>query len=374
MTKEEDKERLSDSEVAADEVAHKAAQLRARLQAAIDARKGQAAPRVNTQVPGLFSSNVGEEDSEGITPDEMATPFPEAMLAANDPKMNSTMFGLPSLGDSEVSSAEGLEQPSRVDTRMVSGDDLPAELFEDAEDEWELEPIEDEGTDAFEIDPRFDQPTYDAEAFGGAVFGAPTFTDREREAVVASREGGPSALMLAESESSWAVEDIDLDGELPGEEPEPPEFELDLEPGQVPAPSPTRAPAGPAPADADMGGPGVYIHRKVGKQARTRDSGLHKLSKGDLDELFSSSAPGLRAPGARQEHSTPGAVGVAELAEALVPGAAAEAAASTAAEQPLECSLMFSRGGEPVSSVAVDEGFVQALLRFALDYAAARTR
>ncbi len=369
MTKQDKKERLTDSGVAADEATSKVQQLRARLQATIDAKKGlTSAPRVDTQVPGLFSSNVGDEDSEGVTPDEMATPFPEALLASSDSKMNSTMFGLPSLDDSEVSAGEGLEQPSRVDTRMVASGALPADLFADVEDDWELEPIEDESSDVLDVDPRLDLLAFNADAVGGTMFNSPTVTDHENDEVVVESSGDiPAALMLAESEPSWAVEDIDLAGDLPGEELAPPEFDLDLEPGRVPAPSANAALAGPAPADADMGGPGVYIHRKVNKSQRTRNSGLHKLSNGDLDELFSSSAPGLRRPAARQEHKTPGAMGVsvADLAAGLLPEEAT-------AEQPLECSLMFSRGGEPVSSVAVDEGFVQALIRFALDYATTR--
>ncbi len=106
------------------------------------------------------------------------------------------------------------------------------------------------------------------------------------------------------------------------------------------------------------------------------DSGLHKLSNEDLDELFSSATPGLRRPAARQEHRTPGAMGVsvADLAAGLFPEEATTPAGEGSVEAPLECSLMFSRGGEPVSAVAVDEGFVQALIRFALDYAKTRSR
>ena len=63
---------------------------------------------------------------------------------------------------------------------------------------------------------------------------------------------------------------------------------------------------------------------------------------------------------------------MADLAAGMLPREEAEAIEQAPSEAPLECSLMFSRGGEPVSSVAVDEGFIQALMRFALDYA--RTR
>ena len=379
MTKQDNKERLTDSGVAADEVSSRAEHLRARLQAAIDAKKAleAPAPRMDTQVSGLFSSNVGDEVSEDITPDEMATPFPDALLVASDSRMNATMFRLPSLGDSEVSSGEGLEQPSRVDTRMVSDEDIPADLFVSAGGEWGLEPSEEDAPSSCEVDPRVVLPTCKAASVDGRVLGSPTVTEREGRASRFKVSSGntPAAVTLAESGSSWAVEDIVLDGELPGDEPAPPAFDLGLEPERVTAPSMNTTPVGPAPADAEMGGPGVYIHRKVSRVQRTRDSGLQNLSSGDLDELFSSSAPELRRRAARKEHRTPGAMGVsvAGLAAGILPKEEVGPSGQEAAEAPLECSLMFSRGGEPVSSVAVDEGFIQALMRFALDYAKARS-
>ena len=352
MTKEEDKEIVLDQEMSASEVARsKGAMLRKKLEQALKNRGTVKASAPRSPGDDLFSSNVGDQDSEGITPDEMKTPFPE-LTSSYESKMNSTMFGLPSLGDSEVSEA-GLEQPSRVDTRMVAAGDLPSDLLrvDEPSDEWELEQIEPFADREF--DEAFEQPTVNAEA----AYAINAVHD-SGDSLLMSSGSHSAGLMLAESESEWSIDDIDLNGELPGEAPEPPPFEVVL-------PS-----LGPAPADAEMGGPGVYIHRKSGSAKLRGGSGLHKLSQADVDELFTSSAPGLRSPaGARPMHRTPGALRMSPAQMAASVAGVADAS-DASADGTLECSFMFSRGGEPVSSIAVDDGFVTALIQFAFDYAA----
>jgi len=103
-------------------------------------------------------------------------------------------------------------------------------------------------------------------------------------------------------------------------------------------------------------------------------SAINRVSWGSADENAGREQRSVRGGECGLGWRTGEDASVAELAAGVLLKEGTTPAGEGSVEAPLECSLMFSRGGEPVSAVAVDEGFVQALIRFALDYAKTRSR